>query len=173
MTAKTDRDFRAQLAGFSLTTAEILYRLPDHPSLLQSFIWQEYDLHPRFPRLRTFLDFWTRNLEGKLYPRDGGAQEADHAGRAAPGRRRLPPALTRCRVLRDGLPRPESRYAPAQRQRDAPAASHGPSRPAAWHHAPHRLLDRGGDGGQARARNGADPADARAAADSCSAPCAP
>ena len=67
MTAMTDGDFRAQLAGFSLTTAEILYRLPDHPSLLQSYIWQEYDVHPRFPRLRTFLDFWTRNLEGKLF----------------------------------------------------------------------------------------------------------
>jgi uncharacterized protein Usg len=62
-----DRDFRAQIAGFSLTTAEILYRLPDHPSLLQSFIWQEYDVHPRFPRLKTFLDFWSRNLEGKLF----------------------------------------------------------------------------------------------------------
>lgn len=62
-----DRDFQAQLAGFSLTTAEILYRLPDHPSLLQSFIWQEYDVHPRFPRLKSFLDFWTANLEGKLY----------------------------------------------------------------------------------------------------------
>jgi uncharacterized protein Usg len=67
MTAMTDRDFRAQLAGFSLTTAEILYRLPDHPSLLQSYIWQDYDMHPRFPRLRTFLDFWTRHLEGKLF----------------------------------------------------------------------------------------------------------
>jgi uncharacterized protein Usg len=62
-----DRGFRAQLAGFSLTTAEIIYRLPDHPSLLQSYIWQEYDEHPRFPRLRTFLDFWSRNLDGKLY----------------------------------------------------------------------------------------------------------
>lgn len=62
-----DRDFKAQLAGFSLTTAEILYRLPDHPSLLQSFIWQDYDVHPRFPRLKSFLDFWTANLEGKLY----------------------------------------------------------------------------------------------------------
>jgi uncharacterized protein Usg len=62
-----DRDFKTQLAGFSLTTAEILYRLPDHPSLLQSFIWQEYDVHPRFPRLKSFLDFWTANLEGKLY----------------------------------------------------------------------------------------------------------
>jgi uncharacterized protein Usg len=63
----TDPDFRAQLAGYSLTTAEILYRLPDHPSLLQSYIWQEYDVHPRFPRLKHFLDFWTRNLEGQLY----------------------------------------------------------------------------------------------------------
>ena len=66
-TARPDPGFRAQLAGFSLTTAEILYRLPDHPSLLQSYIWQEYDLHPRFPRLRTFLDFWSHNLEGKLF----------------------------------------------------------------------------------------------------------
>jgi len=62
-----DRNFQAQLAGFSLTTAEILYRLPDHPSLLQSFIWQEYDVHPRFPRLKSFLDFWSANLDGKLY----------------------------------------------------------------------------------------------------------
>ena len=62
-----DRDFRAQVAGYSLTTAEILYRLPDHPSLLQSFVWQEYDIHPRFPRLKSFLDFWIQNLEGKLF----------------------------------------------------------------------------------------------------------
>lgn len=62
-----DTDFKAQVAGYSLTTAEILYRLPDHPSLLQSFVWQEYDIHPRFPRLKGFLDFWSRNLEGKLY----------------------------------------------------------------------------------------------------------
>ncbi len=63
----TDRGFAAQLQGFSLTTAEILYRMPDHPSLLQSYIWQDYDMHPRFPRLKTFLDFWSANLEGKLY----------------------------------------------------------------------------------------------------------
>ena len=67
MTAVADRDFGAQLTGYSLTTAEILYRMPDHPSLLQSYDWQEYDIHPRFPRLKHFLDFWSRNLEGKLY----------------------------------------------------------------------------------------------------------
>lgn len=62
-----DHDFRQQLEGFSLTTAEILYRMPDHPSLLQSFVWQDYDVHPSFPKLRGFLDFWTRNLDGKLF----------------------------------------------------------------------------------------------------------
>ena len=67
MFAKPDPDFRAQLAGFSLTTAEILYRMPDHPSLLQSYVWQDYDIHPRFPRLMQFLDFWSRNLDGKLF----------------------------------------------------------------------------------------------------------
>ena len=68
MTAcRIDQSFRAQLAGFSLTTAEILYRLPDHPSLLQSYIWQDYDLAPRFPKLIEFLDFWEANLDGPLY----------------------------------------------------------------------------------------------------------
>jgi uncharacterized protein Usg len=67
MAAIPDRDFSEQLTGFSLTTAEILYRMPDHPSLLQTYVWQEYDIHPRFPRLKHFLDFWTRNLDGKLY----------------------------------------------------------------------------------------------------------
>ena len=61
-----DRDFARQVAGFSLTTAEILYRLPDHQTLLQTYLWQDYDLSPRFPKLRAFLDFWTRNLDGPL-----------------------------------------------------------------------------------------------------------
>jgi uncharacterized protein Usg len=62
-----DRDFVNMLAGFSLTTAEIVYRLPDHPRLLQSYIWQDYDLSPRFPKLLGFLKFWQCNLEGKLH----------------------------------------------------------------------------------------------------------
>ena len=56
-----------QLRGYRLTTAEILYHLPDHPGLLQSYIWQEFDLAPRFPALHRFLDFWTRELDGKLH----------------------------------------------------------------------------------------------------------
>jgi uncharacterized protein Usg len=61
------RDFTRQLAGYGLTTATILYRMPDHPRLLQSYIWQDYDLAPRFPELHQFLDFWRRELDGALH----------------------------------------------------------------------------------------------------------
>ena len=61
-----DRDFIAQLRGYCLTTAEILYHLPDHPALLQSYIWQDYDLAPRFPKLLNFVEFWNGNLDGKV-----------------------------------------------------------------------------------------------------------
>lgn len=60
-------DFKRQLAGYGLTTANILYRLPDHPNLLQTFVWQNYDLAPVFPELHKFLDFWARELEGPLH----------------------------------------------------------------------------------------------------------
>jgi uncharacterized protein Usg len=60
-------EFRKQLEGYGLTTAEILYRMPDHPAILQSYIWQEYDLFPDFPVLKKFLEFWTRTLEGPLF----------------------------------------------------------------------------------------------------------
>jgi uncharacterized protein Usg len=55
------------ISGYGLTTANILYRLPDHPALLQTFIWQEYDLAPIFPELRQFLEFWQREIEGALH----------------------------------------------------------------------------------------------------------
>ena len=61
------RDFRRQLEGYGLTTAQILYRLPDHPSLLQTYVWQDYDLCPWFPVLNRFLAFWLEKLEGPLY----------------------------------------------------------------------------------------------------------
>jgi uncharacterized protein Usg len=61
------KDFRLQIEGYGLTTANIFYRLPDHPNILQSYIWQDYDLHPEFPELRKFLDFWTRSLDGPLH----------------------------------------------------------------------------------------------------------
>ena len=61
------REFRKMVEGYGLTTANIFYRLPDHPKIIQSYVWQEYDLHPRFPELRKFLDFWTSSLDGQLH----------------------------------------------------------------------------------------------------------
>ncbi|MFL5259341.1 MAG: usg protein [Hyphomicrobiales bacterium] len=58
--------FECQLRGWSLTTAEIMYHLPDFHDILQTFVWQDYDMAPRFPRLIKFLDFWTHNLDGPL-----------------------------------------------------------------------------------------------------------
>src|SRR5436305_1404310 len=56
-----------EIKDYRLTTAEILYHIPDHPGLLQSYIWQSTDLAPRYPELRPFLDFTNKNLEGKLH----------------------------------------------------------------------------------------------------------
>jgi uncharacterized protein Usg len=60
-------DFEKQLDGYGLTTAHIFYRRPDHPWLLQSYIWQDYDLCPAFPELQRFLQFWQQKLEGPLH----------------------------------------------------------------------------------------------------------
>ena len=63
----SDIQFSKMMKGYTLTTAEILYRMPDYPQVLQSFVWQDFDLHPRFPKLRGFLSFWQENLDGKLF----------------------------------------------------------------------------------------------------------
>ena len=59
--------FAQQLNDYRLTTAEILYHMPDHPDLLQSFVWQDYDIAPRYPVLAKFVGFWFREIEGKLH----------------------------------------------------------------------------------------------------------
>jgi len=64
---EADQSLTLQLRDYRLTTAEILYHMPDHPGLLQTYIWQDYDLAPHFPVLRKFLDFWSHSLDGKLH----------------------------------------------------------------------------------------------------------
>lgn len=60
-------DMERQLQGYGLTTAHILYRIPDFESVLQTFIWQDYDLAPDFPQMTKFLDFWQTKLDGPLH----------------------------------------------------------------------------------------------------------
>lgn len=59
--------FELQLEGYGLTTAQILYRMPDHLEILQTYIWQDYDIAPDFPEMYRFLDFWEANLDGPLH----------------------------------------------------------------------------------------------------------
>ena len=77
-------DLGAQLRGQRLTTAEVLYYLPDHPSLLQSFLWQTLDLAPDFPRIQRFLEFWRREIDAVIH-----SVEISSASQITPGRIRL------------------------------------------------------------------------------------
>lgn len=61
------QDMEKQLRGYGLTTAQILYRLPDHHAILQTYLWQDYDLAPDFPEMHGFLKFWQEKLEGPLH----------------------------------------------------------------------------------------------------------
>ncbi|TIP81313.1 MAG: aspartate-semialdehyde dehydrogenase [Mesorhizobium sp.] len=65
MRDRSEMDLR--LKGYGLTTAKILYHFPDHPHLLQSFIWQDYDIAPKFPVLIRFIEFWQTKLDGPLH----------------------------------------------------------------------------------------------------------
>jgi len=67
MTESVDRDFSVQLTGRRLTTAEVLYYMPDHPSMLQSFLWQTLDRAPDFPRIHQFLEFWRREIDAVIH----------------------------------------------------------------------------------------------------------
>jgi uncharacterized protein Usg len=60
-------EFEAQLRGKRLTTAEVIYYMPDHPSLLQRFMWQTLDIAPDFPRVHEFLEFWRREIDAVIH----------------------------------------------------------------------------------------------------------
>jgi uncharacterized protein Usg len=61
------REFEQQLRGGRLTTAEVLYYIPDHPKLLQTFLWQTLDIAPEYPRISRFLDFWRREIDAVIH----------------------------------------------------------------------------------------------------------
>ncbi len=60
-------EFYEQLQGRRLTTAEITYYMPDHPTLLQEFLWQTLDQAPDFPRVHKFLEFWRREIDAVIH----------------------------------------------------------------------------------------------------------
>lgn len=64
---KIDMDFRQRLSGAGLLTTQVLYHLPDHPGLLQTFVWQTLDTAPGFPRLARFLEHWRTEIEAMIH----------------------------------------------------------------------------------------------------------
>ena len=78
-TRRVDPQFERMLEGYAMTTAEVLYRMPDHPSFLQTFSWQFEDLAPDYPRLKRFLDHWEREIEAAIH-----SVRVMHAGLIAP-----------------------------------------------------------------------------------------
>lgn len=55
------------LQGYGLTTAEFFYHMPDHTHVLNSYVWQDYDLAPDHPKLFRFIEFWQAELDGPLH----------------------------------------------------------------------------------------------------------
>ena len=55
------------LKGYGLTTAEFFYRMPDYRNVLNTFVWQDYDLAPDHPKLFAFIDYWKAEIEGPLH----------------------------------------------------------------------------------------------------------
>jgi uncharacterized protein Usg len=64
---ETMSEFERRLRGERLTTAEVLFYMPDHPKLLQRFTWQTLDLAPDYPRVHRFLQFWRREIEAVIH----------------------------------------------------------------------------------------------------------
>lgn len=60
-------DLQLQLEGYGLSLIEVHYFMPDHPSLLQLFAFQQYDVAPRYPALHHFLDHWRREIEATIH----------------------------------------------------------------------------------------------------------
>ncbi|MGE3302743.1 MAG: hypothetical protein AB7M12_06485 [Hyphomonadaceae bacterium] len=81
-------EMEMRLRGWRLTTAEVLYYLPDHPSVIQSFLWQTLDLAPDYPRIMRFLNFWKDEIEAVI-----------HSVRIAGGEMLAPAAVTHAREI--------------------------------------------------------------------------
>jgi uncharacterized protein Usg len=81
-------DLTLRLQGWRLATAEVLYYMPDHPALLQAFVWQTLDLAPRYPRIHRFLEFWRREIDAVI-----------HSVRLATGETLAPPRMNRADLI--------------------------------------------------------------------------
>ena len=52
--------------NLELTLARIYYRMPDSPSIIQEFIWQDFDKPPIYPRFQKLIKYWDKYIEGPI-----------------------------------------------------------------------------------------------------------
>ena len=86
MTATADRDFSAQLTGYSLTTAEILYRMPGSSLTSTELRLAGIRYPPALAEAQAFPRILVSQSRGQTLSRHRVPQAAHHAGRAAVGR---------------------------------------------------------------------------------------
>ena len=94
---EVSKDFRKQVLGYGLTTAEIVYRRPDRPCLLQTYVWQDYDMFPNFPALKGFPRVLGNKARRPAVCGHRRALQTDQACRTTRRGRCLPAALMRGR----------------------------------------------------------------------------
>lgn len=54
------------LKEWHLVTVRILYIFPDWQLLAPPFVFQEIDEVPEIPRVKKFLSWWQKSLDGKI-----------------------------------------------------------------------------------------------------------
>ncbi len=63
----SEMERQAHILNFPhLVTMEVIYHMPDHPDILQSFLWQNEDIVPDYPKAKTFVEHWIENIEAKI-----------------------------------------------------------------------------------------------------------
>ena len=61
--------------GLRLTSIKIIYSLPDYSNVLNEFWWQTMDVPPKYPRVKTFVDYWNDYIEGVIKGLEVGHRE--------------------------------------------------------------------------------------------------
>ena len=50
-----------------IATVEVFFYLPDRPTLIAPpFVWQTADFYPIFPRVKTFVEHWWKNIDALI-----------------------------------------------------------------------------------------------------------
>ena len=53
-----------KIRKWTIATVQVIYFIPDHLHILNEFMWQTEDELPEYPRIKRFLDYWDKNIDG-------------------------------------------------------------------------------------------------------------